>query len=680
MGMRPITARNFYLAFGIAVLLLGLAAAGWQVCLRWRQERAHTTVQLLLPYDELLLQTAQRGAGEFTLEQAVAAYARAGVGGLLLREQTLETLREKGELAYFSGTELLAAYRGGRATGWVGTLGDGGELRPGKLYLEVYEAPLFWHLLRHLEGQGITPVLHSHPGEGAPGSSTPGLLSFPGDAASFAEAGLGFPPLLLQGAQETGLELYLQLAGPLPGAGERAVSAYYGSLRELPRPAGLLFRDSSVPGLPGQAALFRAELAALGAPLVTIDLFERQRPALAAALRLLEEKKVFRLHALSQEEMHSLSPRRAVQRYTLAAAERNCRLLLLRFLHRGGTGAAWLEGNLAFTADLGASLKGAGLQLGAPAPYTPLPLSKVRLLLMGSGAIAAAALLTLLLGYPAAAKIGAAAAFLALLFLLAPGISLTGVDRLELARKGAALLAALVFPVLALALARPFFGRGAAGAFAAFLLAAAVSLAGALLLSGLLADLLYMAKLEQFAGVRPALALPPLLVWLLFSGREGQKPTCTLQEQLRRPLCFGSALGAVLLLAVYLLYLNRAGNEPFFISELELRLRLFLGDLLLARPRTKELFLGHPLLLLAAWYGRRLPFAPLLAAAGSVGQASLLNSFAHAHTPLFASLARTGLALALGAALGLALVALVQILATSFKLPLGQENSRGAPK
>jgi MFS family permease len=75
---------------------------------------------------------------------------------------------------------------------------------------------------------------------------------------------------------------------------------------------------------------------------------------------------------------------------------------------------------------------------------------------------------------------------------------------------------------------------------------------------------------------------------------------------------------------------------------MELKVRGWLESLLVARPRTKELFIGHPALMLAFALGLRgrrtwLPLAALLAA---IGQISIVNTLCHFHIPLYLSLLR----------------------------------------
>jgi hypothetical protein len=86
--------------------------------------------------------------------------------------------------------------------------------------------------------------------------------------------------------------------------------------------------------------------------------------------------------------------------------------------------------------------------------------------------------------------------------------------------------------------------------------------------------------------------------------------------------------------------LERSGNLPAIpVARWEELLRERLEDWLIARPRFKEFLVGHPALML--W--RREPSLVHLGllALGALGQASIINTFVHLHTPLVLSLWRT---------------------------------------
>jgi len=97
--------------------------------------------------------------------------------------------------------------------------------------------------------------------------------------------------------------------------------------------------------------------------------------------------------------------------------------------------------------------------------------------------------------------------------------------------------------------------------------------------------------------------------------------------------------------------LGRTGNSGLpLLSSVELKSRVLLQRVLIARPRTKEYLIGDPLMVLAfalAAVGARrwvLPAAML----GAIGQVGLVNSFSHIHTTLVYVVARTVYALVIG--------------------------------
>jgi hypothetical protein len=164
----------------------------------------------------------------------------------------------------------------------------------------------------------------------------------------------------------------------------------------------------------------------------------------------------------------------------------------------------------------------------------------------------------------------------------------------------------------------------------------------------------YMLSVDVFRGVKVLSALVPLLVVLAWTLRRGsfQALLRLLDERLR----VWHLVVLVVLSALGVFYLARTGNVSgeLVVSDSERLLRRGLDALLGVRPRFKEFLLGHPGLLLAftlAWLRRpNLVILGLLAAA--VGQASLTGTYAHIHTPLAVSLARTGWGLVVGWGLG----------------------------
>jgi hypothetical protein len=90
------------------------------------------------------------------------------------------------------------------------------------------------------------------------------------------------------------------------------------------------------------------------------------------------------------------------------------------------------------------------------------------------------------------------------------------------------------------------------------------------------------------------------------------------------------------------------------ISSIELKMRALLEQVFITRPRTKEVFLGHPAMIFAVYFALRRQWIPAFAGAilATIGQADMLNSFCHLHTPIFYALLRSIHAVWLGIVIG----------------------------
>jgi hypothetical protein len=116
----------------------------------------------------------------------------------------------------------------------------------------------------------------------------------------------------------------------------------------------------------------------------------------------------------------------------------------------------------------------------------------------------------------------------------------------------------------------------------------------------------------------------------------------------------------LLVLLAVVLMLMRTGNEaPGAVSDIELRLRALLENLMNVRPRTKEFLIGHPALVLALMLliQHRRAWLPLAMLLGAIGQVSVVNTFCHLHSPLAVSLLRVAWGAGLGVGLGLSILA-----------------------
>ena len=119
----------------------------------------------------------------------------------------------------------------------------------------------------------------------------------------------------------------------------------------------------------------------------------------------------------------------------------------------------------------------------------------------------------------------------------------------------------------------------------------------------------------------------------------------------------------VFLLAVFVYYIYRTGNSATT-SSTELAFRNFLENTLVIRPRTKEMIVGWPMLMLFIWsLRRRMKFLPMIFGTGmTIGLVSVVNTFLHIRTPFLLSLLRTGWGILFGLLIGTAVVIVAELI------------------
>jgi hypothetical protein len=244
--------------------------------------------------------------------------------------------------------------------------------------------------------------------------------------------------------------------------------------------------------------------------------------------------------------------------------------------------------------------------------------------------------------------------------------------------QGLALSSAISAPSIAIMLAIRSVRSGAAAkwksglAYALWQLlkTSAISVIGVVYEVALLNHVTYLLVLQQFRGVGVLHLLPIAIagLYLVFFS-ENNTYRDKIMNARRILTSFISVLWIVVagiaLAAVYY-YLSRTGNEGQA-STIEKLFRSFLENTLGVRPRTKEFLFAHPLFLLGAYLSVRYRHAVYLIFIGVIGQLSIVDTFAHLHTPLHISLIRITYGLVFGALIGLVLIAAWEILTRSWK-------------
>jgi hypothetical protein len=377
-------------------------------------------------------------------------------------------------------------------------------------------------------------------------------------------------------------------------------------------------------------------------------------------LRKLMGQQLIRVHSIPKDELKKCEKDEVINRFVRAARERKISLIYLRPFLPPQIDAFPVAYNLKYFQEVKNELVKAGYTI---APAERMPALKVdgwQILLLG-----AAVIVGLLFLLNCFFRLNIIISFLLLLISLILIIFIGVTGHNLILQKGLALLAAIVFPSLAVINS---FSRLPRQGFllwdCTFILLniIAETLIGVFLQIGLLADTRFMLGIETFAGVKLALAGPIMIVALYFILKQGSGGFWSrLNSFLNQQVKLSTIIIGVVVLGGLVVYLARSGNFTLPVPALEAYARDYIETLFYIRPRTKEFLIGYPLLLMAAWSilrGRKEWFW-LLAALGTIGPISLLNTFSHIHTPLTISFIRTVNGLVIGVVIGIILVWLV---------------------
>lgn len=646
---------------------LGVVAALFVASGRWMAEREPRAVEVILDLPSVTAVAEASGRDRFDV---LAALRAAGANAVSAAEVTVAAAVDAGYVTLLMPEEdagaapLFLAWTPAEVPSWLN-----------EALLEVLPRVAS----RAPEG-GEAEVWRVGPAEAA----AAGLES----PAGVLQVGLGFDRELLAALDALGYRIAPRpVDAPLLGPDD--VRRRLAPLEPYV-PLGTMVFGERVAGGGAHAGPWAAELRRLGVHPAATE-FASQRGLVALSEAATEG--VVRLHTITVNEMRRIAPDVAVDRWLRAVRERGVTALYVRLytvippgVESADEAGDLLLRNVEYVTELVAALEREGFVPGIARPLRVPGVPAWAVLFQFAGiAGAGVALLRRFVRLPwgwEAVGWGAIALGLAALEF--------GLDRPVLARQAGAFLAAVMLPALAVLRAasrrrggeegRPAAdapapvahaakGRGAQPGghpLGALLQATPVSLLGALWVVGLTAENGFVQGIELFRGVKAMHVVPPALVVLgvLWGApvngwrRAWGRVRDLLEERIAvKHLAVLGLLGALALLMVL-----RTGNEFLPVPAVEAWLRDALEEWLRIRPRNKEFLLGHPAMVVLGGLLQRRGFearpgvAAIWAGLGSIGQLSMVNTFAHAHTPLAVSLLRTLYGLVLGAAIGLVAV------------------------
>lgn len=327
-----------------------------------------------------------------------------------------------------------------------------------------------------------------------------------------------------------------------------------------------------------------------------------------AAVRLTQRQPFlsYRTHTISTAELRDLTPGKEMARWRRAVEERSCRFLLM---HPSGSDS--LVSWLAHAKELREDLERRGWQMQWPSSRD---------------------------------------------FWQKP----SGVPSLVISVL--ALGAALLTPLLSFYLFRTD-PTSSAGVVPAYLKICLGTVAGACMVAAIAQTPEAQLQIAPFRGIKLAFLGGWIgSIFLIYRSDE-------MLGMVKRPVRWIEMLVAAVALGIVAYMLVRTGNaSPVWKAGWEQGLRDRLDDLLWARPRFKEFAIGHPLLILGLYLHRQKRSLSILGdgrlwmSLGMIGQASIVNTFCHLHSPLQLAFIRTVNGCMIGLALGLILVGVCAVL------------------
>jgi hypothetical protein len=612
---------------------------------RMQSEANYKNVQMVVNYSDIV---AMANANDLTEEEFAKALQERGVSAVLYKEWSLGSLNANGQVAIEVGNNIEHA-------SYVEKVSKEVPVSAANAYVALLDKNIAVQVKDH--------VLEKVPGaDYYPGQVD--VITIPimvpnGDSEvvtalnKIKEIGAGFDMASIARMSALGMDTVPQLRS-WDNPTDTSLRMAFDEIKAMPNLVYLLFNDKEIPGYPQKnrtvADLLKDDKGNTVVPVATIEFSDQKG---LNQLGVLLNKDVIRLHTISNGEMGNLTPDSALDRWMLAARERNMRSLLVRFFDITTPGAN-LQGNLNYVASIQTGLIESGFTLDQPYEKpASIPASTILMAMVGTAVIAGVMLILLEMRLPKLsllALIGGIAIWLALL-LVNP----------TMAKKMMALLSVITFPTLSCLLIMKPEARSIGKSIVALLKLCAISYIGAVLMVGLLADILFMLKLDQFIGVKLAHVVPIVAVpFILYIWNEA-KPLTFVKQLLEKALDYKWTMLGVLVAVAGVIYLSRTGNSGAELSAAESAMRTFLNDAMGVRPRSKEFLIGYPFAILLFWLGASRKNW-ILTIPAIIGQVSLVNTYAHIHTALIMSMQRSFNGLVLGIAVGLLLIIGVRML------------------
>ena len=625
----------------IKILLYCLLAVSLLSCIRIGVLRASTensekNIQIAVRYSDVLSIAQQK---QMDTQEVLERLKSAGATTLFVRENTVMPLtrgeyynyKEQGKIAVFEGSQIKPLYN------------NDSRITSHLTYIQGQNPDIMNLIYNNLKYKNI-PVSMFEIQDYI-------LIEVKDLSASLTSIGTGFNYEDLDTAASMGYVIAPQIKNWTEPSDE-SIHFLIDELDRINNLGPIYFADQEIPGYNVERMQMFIEKQGIG----FVEFFSGNQKGFETlakeASQLGTNFKVMRLHTLTDEEVKKYKTEDLIDRYTLALSERNIKTFLFKMpatMNVEKDAETLLESITTFKMEA----EKAGFHINDQDSFFNLPLHRYFATLLAS--IAAIIVFMLLCDKMKLSKLGYILGIIGF-------IGYAGLLKVAplLAVKLMALFGSIIFPVYAVLSALDDKPKNTKNILFVYFKTAVVSFGGALTIIGVLSRTSYAVGIDIFSGVKIATIFPIFLVVAIdMYKRHG------IDFDYYKKLLFSKVtyfvLGILGILAVALLiYAMRTGNTGE-ISEIERSFRTLLDNILGVRPRTKEFLIGHPIFVLLLYYGYKEKYIPLLIFA-VIGQVSLVNTYAHIHTPLAISLIRTGYGLIFGLIIGFIFIGVIKFI------------------
>ncbi|MDY3741058.1 MAG: DUF5693 family protein [Selenomonadaceae bacterium] len=658
----------------IIMIIVGLISALMIDFQRHQVEERNNTVELAIDYEGLLRLSEMTGT---PIDEVFRQAKESGITSLAVYETTFKKLNANGKTTAVSGSSLLTNYYSGAMVDpeWR-ALVENGTIKGSMIYITGHDAQTFKEVTEDLYRR----LGHDRVRELTVGGKT--VLEVNDYYEEFLKANIGMPTDEMKLVNEAG---FYVMARPSNYAkcSKDDVDAVFKRLEGI-KVSNMTFSGKECLGSPDEVNYVVEKLQERDITLGMIEgvtqlQFYPQNGLLEIAKAM--DYKAARLYGIGPDEMAKMQIQQAVDRWSNTDPERNIRIDLLRIFEKPQGNMTLLETNMKYFSETRDMLERSGYKIGPAGTFEPFyPSSLLRAVVMMG--VAAAIVLYLSLIAPSV-KEKYLYMLLAVLVIGMAGPVLMGHG--NKIRVIAALASANFFPAIAVIWQLDRIRAAKADvkasllkiiptAMLALFASGIISYAGAAYLSASLADTEYLLEVNIFRGIKLTFVLPLVLVAIAFLQRfdifDGKMDDTDgvinqLKKILDMPVKIKTLLGLGFVLIAGIVFVARSGHTSGMpVAGAELKFRAFLEHLMWARPRSKELLIGHPGFMLAAlaWW-RQWPTMILfvLVIVATIGQGSMVETFAHMRTPIYMSFVRGLGGIGLGAIIGAVAMALVQL-------------------